>query len=357
MYCLAGAPSDGAARSAGPATVRARRPSVDFFRDESHRRDVRAALPSPAVDGDGGVSTNTKGGRADAGASRKASGAGGAAATGSAALDRTRGAGAPAAKKRSRSAGGRGTARGESPDDDTDAARGGFSAEEIAAFRRRMGITVAGTDVAVPAPAFAELRISPAATRATLLRNIERMEFKEPTPVQMQAIPCLLAGRDVLACAPTGSGKTLAFILPLLARLGASQCGTAGVRAVVLSPTRELAHQTVREAMKYADGLDLKIGLLSKSSVAGASARRKRREGDGGDGSDDDDADEESSSSSDDDDSGDDSDDSSGGGEGDGKKAEMELPSVDVLVTTPLLLCTIMKQSKKQLDRCVMLRR
>jgi len=68
------------------------------------------------------------------------------------------------------------------------------------------------------------------------------MGFDEPTPIQKAALPSALAGRDVLASAMTGSGKTAAFVLPILQRLLAS-AGTAGTRALVLTPTRELAAQ------------------------------------------------------------------------------------------------------------------
>jgi ATP-dependent RNA helicase RhlE len=76
---------------------------------------------------------------------------------------------------------------------------------------------------------------------AELLRGIQDLGFVEPTPIQIQAIPPALAGRDVLACAMTGSGKTAAFLLPILQRLSGRSTGTT--RALVLTPTRELAAQ------------------------------------------------------------------------------------------------------------------
>ena len=68
------------------------------------------------------------------------------------------------------------------------------------------------------------------------------MGFNEPTPIQTQALPPALAGRDICASAMTGSGKTAAFVLPILQRL-MSNNGRAGTRALVLTPTRELAAQ------------------------------------------------------------------------------------------------------------------
>jgi ATP-dependent RNA helicase RhlE len=74
-----------------------------------------------------------------------------------------------------------------------------------------------------------------------LLRGVTAMGFDTPTPIQRDAIPPALAGRDVLACAMTGSGKTAAFLLPILQRLRAPQRGVT--RTLVLAPTRELAAQ------------------------------------------------------------------------------------------------------------------
>jgi ATP-dependent RNA helicase RhlE len=74
-----------------------------------------------------------------------------------------------------------------------------------------------------------------------LLRAVAALGFETPTPIQLDAIPPVLAGRDVLACAMTGSGKTAAFLLPILQRLIGRQRGVT--RALVLAPTRELAAQ------------------------------------------------------------------------------------------------------------------
>src|SRR5688572_4433225 len=76
---------------------------------------------------------------------------------------------------------------------------------------------------------------------SALQRNLARHGFVQPTPVQAEAIPAALAGRDVVATAQTGTGKTLAFLLPLLESL--SKQRSAGIRALILTPTRELAIQ------------------------------------------------------------------------------------------------------------------
>jgi ATP-dependent RNA helicase RhlE len=77
-----------------------------------------------------------------------------------------------------------------------------------------------------------------------ILRAVASEGYTLPTPIQLQAIPHVVAGRDLLGCAQTGTGKTAAFALPVLHRLStAKQEGRRGIRVLVLSPTRELAAQ------------------------------------------------------------------------------------------------------------------
>jgi len=104
---------------------------------------------------------------------------------------------------------------------------------------------------------------------ADLLRAVENMGYREATPIQQQAIPVILGGRDVLAGAQTGTGKTAGFTLPLLQRLAAAGGGRRRVRALVLTPTRELAaqvHESVRDYGRY-------LTLASAEIYGGVSAR------------------------------------------------------------------------------------
>lgn len=87
---------------------------------------------------------------------------------------------------------------------------------------------------------FSSLKLHP-----DLLRGIKELGFTRPTPIQEAAIPPALGGRDVLACAMTGSGKTAAFLLPILHKLISRPRGVT--RALVLTPTRELAAQIVED--------------------------------------------------------------------------------------------------------------
>jgi ATP-dependent RNA helicase RhlE len=82
-----------------------------------------------------------------------------------------------------------------------------------------------------------------------LLRAVAEKGYDTPTPIQREAIPAVLSGRDVLANAQTGTGKTAAFVLPILQNLGAPQPGAP--RVLVLTPTRELAAQVAASARDY----------------------------------------------------------------------------------------------------------
>src|SRR5512138_2933685 len=102
-----------------------------------------------------------------------------------------------------------------------------------------------------------------------LQSNLAKQGFVQPTPVQAQAIPPALAGQDLVATAQTGTGKTLAFLLPLLQSL-AGGSGKGGIKALILSPTRELAIQTHESFTQIADGMGIKaavaVGGVSEGS-------------------------------------------------------------------------------------------
>ena len=104
---------------------------------------------------------------------------------------------------------------------------------------------------------FDELNLAPAIVQA-----VREQGYDTPTPIQAEAIPAVLAGRDLLAGAQTGTGKTAAFTLPMLQRLstsarGQSRFGGIGIRALVLTPTRELAAQVEESVKTYGKHLDL----------------------------------------------------------------------------------------------------
>ncbi len=106
---------------------------------------------------------------------------------------------------------------------------------------------------------------------ASLSRAIGDLGFEKPTPIQAEAIPAGLAGRDVLASAKTGSGKTAAFLLPILQRLLAEQRGTT--RALILTPTRELAAQIAEDAHDLARHTHLTVAAVYGGVAMGPQER------------------------------------------------------------------------------------
>jgi ATP-dependent RNA helicase DDX54/DBP10 len=94
-----------------------------------------------------------------------------------------------------------------------------------------------------------------------LLKAIARKGFSVPTPIQRKTIPVILDDQDVVGMARTGSGKTAAFVIPMIERLK-SHSGKVGLRGLVLSPSRELALQTLKVVKELGRGTDLKAVLL-----------------------------------------------------------------------------------------------
>jgi ATP-dependent RNA helicase DDX54/DBP10 len=96
---------------------------------------------------------------------------------------------------------------------------------------------------------------------AHLLKAISRKGFSVPTPIQRKTIPLVLDGQDVVGMARTGSGKTAAFVIPMIEKLKAHSA-RVGARALILSPSRELALQTLKVVKEFGRGTDLKCVLL-----------------------------------------------------------------------------------------------
>ena len=99
---------------------------------------------------------------------------------------------------------------------------------------------------------------------AELLRAIDEQGYRQDTPIQQQAIPLILAGSDVLAGAQTGTGKTAAFTLPLLQLLQQTTQGARRkkVRALILTPTRELAAQVGESVRAYSRHLPMRSAMI-----------------------------------------------------------------------------------------------
>ncbi len=149
-------------------------------------------------------------------------------------------------------------------------------------------VTAKGSDIPVKINVFEELKERYSVSNR-LLANLTKCRYFEPTGIQSHGIPVLiqvswymstsvtglmiLQGRDLAAISPTGTGKTLSYLLPAFARLKAPSASSAvdgpgnGVRALVISPTRELAHQIHNECLKLALGKKWKVILFSKATA------------------------------------------------------------------------------------------
>ena len=107
---------------------------------------------------------------------------------------------------------------------------------------------------------FSDLPLNP-----TILAAVRKEGYEKPTPIQQQSIPRVLTGRDLLACAQTGTGKTAAFALPILQLLSQRppvQAQGRPIRALILTPTRELASQIADGFSKYGHGLPLRNTVI-----------------------------------------------------------------------------------------------
>jgi len=108
-----------------------------------------------------------------------------------------------------------------------------------------------------PRTVFADLGLSP-----EIVRAIEDMGYRHPTPIQEQAIPVVLMGRDVMGVAQTGTGKTAGFTLPMLDILSGSRARARMPRSLILEPTRELALQVAENFVQYGKYLKLTHALI-----------------------------------------------------------------------------------------------
>jgi superfamily II DNA/RNA helicase len=120
-----------------------------------------------------------------------------------------------------------------------------------------------------PVSTFAELNLN-----ACIFKALTACGYTVPTPIQARAIPIILNGQDIVACAPTGTGKTAAFVLPALNLIEATKAKCAKPRVLVLTPTRELATQITVAAAKYGKFMRVNIASL----VGGMPYRQQLRE-------------------------------------------------------------------------------
>ena len=131
-------------------------------------------------------------------------------------------------------------------------------------------VTFVAPDAALPAepapeaeaPAEPEILFADLGLSEPILRAIEEKGYRHPTPIQAQAIPAVLSGRDVMGVAQTGTGKTASFTLPMLDILSGSRSRARMPRSLILEPTRELALQVAENFVEYGKHLKLNHALL-----------------------------------------------------------------------------------------------
>ncbi|MGD9765773.1 MAG: DEAD/DEAH box helicase [Candidatus Binatia bacterium] len=122
------------------------------------------------------------------------------------------------------------------------------------------------------AQGFSALSLAP-----RLLQGLSALGYEEPTPIQQEAIPPLLAGRDLVGQAATGTGKTAAFALPLLQRLAERRTGAEHPSALILVPTRELAMQVAEAVHRYGRALGVEVLPIYGGQPFSAQLRALRR--------------------------------------------------------------------------------
>ncbi|XP_057216796.1 probable ATP-dependent RNA helicase DDX46 isoform X2 [Triplophysa rosa] len=129
--------------------------------------------------------------------------------------------------------------------------------EEVNEYRLELeGITVKGKGCPKPIKTWVQCGIS-----MKVLNALKKHNYEKPTPIQAQAIPAIMSGRDVIGIAKTGSGKTIAFLLPMFRHiLDQRPVGEAeGPITVIMTPTRELALQITKECKKFSKSLGLRV--------------------------------------------------------------------------------------------------
>ncbi|XP_040298242.1 probable ATP-dependent RNA helicase DDX46 [Bufo bufo] len=129
--------------------------------------------------------------------------------------------------------------------------------EEVSAFRLELeGIIVKGKNCPKPIKSWVQCGIS-----MKIMNSLKKHAYEKPTPIQAQAIPAVMSGRDLIGIAKTGSGKTIAFLLPMFRHIMDQRPleEAEGPISVIMTPTRELALQITKECKKFSKTLGLRV--------------------------------------------------------------------------------------------------
>ena len=146
---------------------------------------------------------------------------------------------------------------------------------EVAALREELdGIKVVGKRCPRPVKAWAHC-----ITSDKILQSLRKSNYEKPTPIQAQALPIILSGRNMIGIAKTGSGKTLAFVLPIFRHIKDQPPleGDDGPIAIIMTPTRELALQITKECKKFAKLFNLRcVAVYGGTAISEQIAELKR---------------------------------------------------------------------------------
>ncbi|KAG4987388.1 hypothetical protein AAZX31_11G012000 [Glycine max] len=146
--------------------------------------------------------------------------------------------------------------------------------EESAVYRKQLELKIHGKDVPKPIKSWHQTGLA-----SKILETIKKMNFEKPMPIQAQALPVIMSGRDCIGIAKTGSGKTLAFVLPMLRHIKDQPPVVAGDGPIglIMAPTRELVQQIHSDIKKFAKVLGLRcVPVYGGSGVAQQISELKR---------------------------------------------------------------------------------
>ncbi|XP_073156556.1 DEAD-box ATP-dependent RNA helicase 24 isoform X2 [Henckelia pumila] len=135
----------------------------------------------------------------------------------------------------------------------------GMSEQDAIEYKKSLAIRVSGFDVPRPVKTFEECGFS-----LELMKAIAKQGYEKPTPIQCQALPIMLSGRDMIGIAKTGSGKTASFVLPMIVHImdQPELEKEEGPIGVICAPTRELAHQIYLEAKKFSKAHRIRVSAV-----------------------------------------------------------------------------------------------
>ncbi|KAH7530551.1 hypothetical protein JRO89_XSUnG0021200 [Xanthoceras sorbifolium] len=146
--------------------------------------------------------------------------------------------------------------------------------EEVAAYRKELELKIHGKDVLKPIKTWHQTGLT-----SKIMETIKKFNFEKPMPIQAQALPIIMSGRDCIGVAKTGSGKTLAFVLPMLRHIKDQPPVVAGDGPIglIMAPTRELVQQIHSDIRKFAKVMGIRcVPVYGGSGVAQQISELKR---------------------------------------------------------------------------------